>query len=364
MSSDIFNQLSLPIASLPLCAMSGSVVYGGDYHAFNTYSPIDGVKITSFVQADSDTFEKVTQASYEAHLLYKVFPAPLRGAFVKRIGELVKENKEALAYIITLEAGKIEQEALGEVQEWIDICDFAVGLSRQLYGLTMASERANHRLMETWHPLGVVGVISAFNFPMAVWAWNAMLAFVCGDSVVLKPSNKAPLCALACQHIVLKALADFPQFPQAISSLILGDRNSVLMMANDKRYNLVSATGSIAMGKSVSEKVGARLGRSLLELSGNNALIVTQKANIENALKATTFSAVGTTGQRCTSLRRLIIDESLVDSFCQELIHIYKSIKIGDPRDSANLMGPLIDKSAYEQMQEALQSAADRKSVV
>lgn len=376
MSVDLFKRLNLPIVNPPLCAMSGDEVFE-NVDTFDTFSPIDGAKIASFSMANAKTLSRVTQKSDEAFEIWRDIPAPKRGELVKRIGELVRENKKALASLITLEVGKSEQEALGEVQEWSDICDFAVGLSRQLYGLTMATEREDHRLMETWHPLGVVGVISAFNFPMAVWAWNAMIAFVCGDSVVVKPSNKAPLCALASHYIILQALEDFPAFPKAISSLILGDRTVVKMMAEDRHYALVSATGSIAMGKEVSALVGRRLGRSLLELSGNSALIVTKSADRTNALKAVTFSAVGTSGQRCTTLRRLIIQESIAHHFCTELIKIYKTIAIGDPRKSEYLMGPLVDKAAYHKMQEALREAiksggellyggerVDRKSVV
>jgi len=259
-----------------------------------------------------------------------------------------------LADLIVLETGKIIQEALGEVQEWVDVCDFAVGLSRQLYGLTIASERPGHRLMELWHPLGPVGVITAFNFPMAVWAWNAMIGLVCGDTIIWKPSEKAPLCAAACHQMVQNALATMPELPQDICAVTFGAKEIGQTLASNAKLPLISATGSVPMGRAVSAMVGKRLGRSLLELGGNNGMIVTPSANLDLAIRAVVFSAVGTCGQRCTTLRRLIIHRSLVSSFTERLQKIYATISIGNPTSEKHLVGPLIDKNAYEQMQEAL----------
>ena len=284
---------------------------------------------------------------------------------MRRIGTRFRERKSDLATVISWEAGKITSEALGEVQEVIDICDFAVGLSRQLHGLTIASERPNHRLAEQWHPLGPVGVITAFNFPMAVWAWNAALAWVCGDPVVWKPSEKTPLCALACQSVVASVLREMPQVPPAVSCVLLGGGAGVgAALADTPELPLISATGSTAMGRSVAPRVAARLGRSLLELGGNNGMLVAPSADLELAVRAIVFSAVGTCGQRCTSLRRLIVHESLAEGLVQRLQSVYERLPIGNPLTAGTLVGPLIDAHAGAAMQAALQRAQSGGGVV
>jgi aldehyde dehydrogenase (NAD+) len=288
---------------------------------------------------------------------YKVWaktPAPLRGDIVRQYGDVLRQNKEALGQLVSYEMGKSLQEGYGEVQEMIDICDFAVGLSRQLYGLTMHSERPNHRMYEQWHPLGIVGVISAFNFPVAVWAWNAMLAMVCGDVCVWKPSEKAPLCGVACQLLLQKVLKE-NDLPEGISCLVNGDYKVGEWMTNDTRMPLISATGSTRMGKIVSATVAGRLGRTILELGGNNAIIITPNADLEMVLVGAVFGAVGTCGQRCTSTRRLIIHESIYDKVKEQLASAYKQLKIGDPLDSNNHVGPLIDKDSVANYMKAIE---------
>lgn len=327
-------------------------------------SPIDGSKTAHFRLATPEQLNEQTKRACEAFKIWRNTPAPVRGQFVRRIGELARQYKNQLAQVITLEAGKILPEALGEVQEWIDVCDFAVGLSRQLHGLTIASERPGHRMMEQWHPLGPIAVISAYNFPMAVWSWNAMLGLVCGDAIVWKPSEKAPLCALAIQTIINRALNEMPEVPKDIASIIIGDGEIGKAMSHDKRYPLVSATGSTRMGKSVGEAVGARLGRSLLELGGNNAMIVSEHADIDLALRAIVFAAVGTAGQRCTSLRRIVVHHSVKNTLCEKLVQAYKSLRIGDPREDHILVGPLIDELSYANMQSALTMAKQQGGIV
>jgi aldehyde dehydrogenase (NAD+) len=282
-------------------------------------------------------------------------PAPKRGEIVRQIGDRLRQYKEPLGKLVTIEMGKIYQEGLGEVQEMIDICDFAVGLSRQLYGLTMHSERPHHRMYEQWHALGTIGVISAFNFPVAVWAWNAMLAAVCGDVCVWKPSEKTPLTAVACQHIVAQVLKE-NDLPEGIFNLIIGDAEIGALMANDRQVPLVSATGSTRMGKKVGEAVGRRLGRSLLELGGNNAIIITENANLEMALRATVFGAVGTCGQRCTSTRRLIVHESMYNEVKARLVKIYATLAIGNPLVASTLVGPLVDADAKNAFLNAIEA--------
>ncbi len=284
-------------------------------------------------------------------------PAPRRGELVRLLGEELRAAKEQLALLITLEAGKIVQESLGEVQEMIDICDFAVGLSRQLYGLSIASERPSHRMMEQWHPLGPVLVISAFNFPVAVWAWNAALALVCGDSVIWKPSEKTPLCAEAVMAIVQRALARFGDAPDHLVQLVQGDREVGESLVDDPRVALVSATGSTAMGRVVGPRVAMRFGRVLLELGGNNAAVVTPTADLELAARAILFSAAGTAGQRCTTLRRLIVHESIADRLIARVRSLFDSVQIGDPRDPSTLIGPLIDNAAFDTMRLVLPDA-------
>lgn len=325
-------------------------------------SPIDGKDLATL---RADTGEQVSAKIARAHaafLEWRKVPAPRRGELIRLFGEELRTHKETLGKIVTLEAGKILQEGLGEVQEMIDICDFAVGLSRQLYGLTIASERPGHRMMEVWHPLGVVGVISAFNFPVAVWAWNAALAFVCGNSVCWKPSEKTPLTALATHALFMKAVARFnlsgKDAPDGLAELIIGGRDSGAQMVADTRVALVSATGSTRMGRQVAEICAQRLSRSILELGGNNAMIVAPSADLEMAVRAITFSAVGTAGQRCTTLRRLFVHESIYTILVARLKKIYAALPIGSPLEKTTLVGPLIDRAAFDAMQAALAGAA------
>lgn len=316
-------------------------------------TPVDGKNIANVTITTKEQYEQVVTTAQEAYLVWREMPAPQRGEIVRQIGDKLREHKEALGKLVTYEMGKIYQEGLGEVQEMIDICDFAVGLSRQLYGLTMHSERPNHRMYEQWHPLGVVGIISAFNFPVAVWSWNAMIAAVCGDVMIWKGSEKTPLCGVAIQKIVAKVLKE-NNLPEGIFSLVTGDREVGEWMTEDERIPLISATGSIRMGKEVAKVVGGRLGKTILELGGNNAIIITENADIEMAIRATVFGAVGTCGQRCTSTRRLIIHESVYDQVKERLLSIYENINIGNPLEPETLVGPMIDQDAVDMMQNAL----------
>jgi aldehyde dehydrogenase (NAD+) len=320
-------------------------------------SPIDGAEIGRVAYDDAASVETKIAASVEAFKAWRDVPAPKRGELVRLFGEELRANKDALGRLVTLEAGKILQEGLGEVQEMIDICDFAVGLSRQLYGLTIASERPGHRMMETWHPAGPVAVISAFNFPVAVWCWNAALALVCGDSVIWKPSEKTPLTALATQALFERAAAKFGAAPENLSQVVLGLRDTGEMLAKDKRLPVVSATGSTRMGRELGPVVAQRFGKSILELGGNNAMIVTPSAKLDLATRAILFAAVGTAGQRCTSLRRLFVHESLYDKLVASLKKVYAGLPIGSPLEKGTLVGPLIDKAAFDGMQRALVSA-------
>jgi len=317
-------------------------------------SPTDGKKIASAKFATADDYEQVVQQAQTAFISWRKMPAPKRGEIVRQIGEALREHKNDLGTLVSYEMGKSLQEGLGEVQEMIDIADFAVGQSRQLYGLTMHSERPEHRMYEQYHPLGIVGIISAFNFPVAVWSWNAMLAWIAGDVCIWKPSEKTPLTAIACQHIAQEVFKR-NKIEEGVSCLIIGDRNIGELMANDTRVPLVSATGSTRMGKAVGAAVGARLGRSLLELGGNNAIIISEKADLDMALIGAVFGAVGTAGQRCTSTRRLIIHESVYEQFKQKLVAAYGQIKIGDPLDENNHMGPLIDQDAVKAYLDAIE---------
>jgi aldehyde dehydrogenase (NAD+) len=323
-----------------------------------TRSPIDGSTGPS-VAATADV-GAVVGRSVEAFHAWKRVPAPRRGELVRLLGEELRASKADLARLVTLEAGKIVSEGLGEVQEMIDICDFAVGLSRQLYGLTLASERPGHHMRETWQPLGPVAVISAFNFPVAVWAWNACLAFVCGDPVIWKPSEKTPLTALATQAILERALMRFGDAPDGLSQVVVGGREVGEALAADPRVPLVSATGSTRMGKAVAQTVAARLGRSLLELGGNNAMIVTPSSDLEMAVRAIAFSAVGTCGQRCTTLRRLLVHESVADALIARLRTAYETLPIGDPREAGTLVGPLIDADAARAFEASLAQAVEQ----
>lgn len=308
-------------------------------------SPIDGKPLAAVQMAGKDEYEWVVQKAAEAFPIWRKIPAPKRGEIIRQYGQKLREFKEPLGMLVSLEMGKILQEGLGEVQEMIDICDFAVGLSRQLYGLTMHSERPDHRMYEQWHPLGIVGIISAFNFPVAVWSWNAMLAAVCGDVCIWKPSEKTPLTAIACQHLLASVLRE-NNLPEGIFNLIIGGADVGELMSHDERVPLVSATGSTRMGKKVAAAVGARLGKSLLELGGNNAIIISKHANLDMALRAVLFGAVGTAGQRCTTTRRLIIHEDVYDTFRDKLVKAYGQITIGNPLLAGNLVGPLIDQDA------------------
>lgn len=321
----------------------------------SSLSPIDGDSLGEVSLTTRWEYEKLIEALSSGFLQWRKLPAPKRGEIVRKYGLALREHKEELGKLVSVEMGKSLQEGKGEVQEMIDICDFAVGLSRQLYGKTMASERPDHHMIERWHPLGIVGIITAFNFPVAVWSWNAMIALVCGNVCLWKPSEKTPLSALACQHLFQKVLdtndIDFP-----ISAIITGDKEPGQWMAEDKNIDLLSATGSVTMGRSVASTVGQRLGKVLLELSGNNAMIITPSANQKLALSAAVFGAVGTAGQRCTTTRRLIIHSSIFDSFTDRLVQAYSQIKIGDPLDTKNHMGPLIDQDAVDSYLRALDS--------
>lgn len=322
-------------------------------------SPSDGQHIASVYFANEQDYEQVIQTAQAAFVTWRTLPAPQRGEIVRQYGDALRKHKADLGALVSYEMGKILQEGLGEVQEMIDICDFAVGLSRQLYGLTMHSERPGHRMYEQWHPLGIVGIISAFNFPVAVWSWNAMIAAVCGDVCVWKPSEKTPLTAIAC-HKILEEVLKANQIPEGVFNLILGDYRIGSLMSNDKRVPLVSATGSTRMGKLVGEAVGKRLGRSLLELGGNNAIIITPDAKLDLALRAVVFGAVGTCGQRCTSTRRLIIHENIYEQVKQLLIQTYPKLPIGHPLEASTLVGPLIDQDAVAAFKQSIQELQEQ----
>jgi aldehyde dehydrogenase (NAD+) len=320
-------------------------------------SPIDGRIIGSVAIAPPAEVAAAIGRARDAFLAWRSVPPPRRGELVRLFGDVLRAEKEALGRLVSLEAGKILQEGLGEVQEMIDICDFAVGLSRQLYGLTIATERPGHRMMETWHPLGVVGVISAFNFPVAVWAWNACLAFVCGDSVVWKPSEKTPLTAVAVQALFERAAKRFGDAPVGLSQVVQGGRETGEALVDDARVSLLSATGSTAMGRAVAPRVAARFGRTLLELGGNNGMVVAPSADLALAERAIAFAAVGTAGQRCTTLRRLFVHESVYDPLVPRLKHVWASVPVGNPLEEGILVGPLIDEAAAEAMGSALEQA-------
>ncbi|MGY5047612.1 L-piperidine-6-carboxylate dehydrogenase [Streptomyces sp. 900105755] len=316
-------------------------------------TPVTGEHLFGLRAATATDVEEALAAARAAFLPWRTTPAPRRGDLVRRLGELLREHKSDLADLVTVEAGKIRSEALGEVQEMIDICDFAVGLSRQLYGRTIASERPGHRLAETWHPLGVVGVVSAFNFPVAVWSWNTAVALVCGDTVVWKPSELTPLTALACHHLLTRA-AEETGAPRDVHRLLLGDRTVGERLVDDLRVALVSATGSTRMGREVGPRVAARFGRSLLELGGNNAAIVAPSADLDLAVQSIVFAAAGTAGQRCTTLRRLIVHREVADTLAERLTTVYGRLPVGNPFDPATLVGPLITTGALDRMRHAL----------
>lgn len=325
----------------------------------DSFSPVDGGKIGSVTETDTAAYEALIGKAQEAFSVWRMWPAPKRGEIVRQVGDALRTHKEALGKLVSYEMGKSLQEGYGEVQEMIDICDFAVGLSRQLYGLTMHSERPAHRMYEQWHPLGIVGIISAFNFPVAVWSWNAALAWVCGNVTIWKPSEKTPLCGIAVQKIVAEVFAK-NQVPEGVNGLVQGGREVGEWISKDTRIPLVSATGSTRMGKALSATVAARLGKSILELGGNNAIIISKDADLDMALIGSVFGAVGTAGQRCTTTRRLIIHESVYETFKQELIKAYGQLRIGDPLDTHNHVGPLIDTDAVNMYLSAIKQCKEQ----
>ena len=332
-------------------------------------APRDGAVYAHLASHTGAQAQALVEQAHNAFLPWRGTPAPVRGELVRRLGQKLRQHKEALGLLVSLEAGKVRSEGLGEVQEMIDICDFAVGLSRQLHGLTIASERPGHRMMETWHPMGVVGVVSAFNFPVAVWTWNAALALVCGNAVVWKPSEKTPLCAIACHHLLQQTMDEFASecgvaVPDGLATLLLGGRDMGELLARSPRVPVVSATGSTRMGRAVAVDVAQRFGRSILELGGNNAMVVMPSADLELAARAITFAAVGTAGQRCTTLRRLIVHRDVAAPLLARLEKIYASVRIGDPLADGVLVGPLVDRAAYEQMQNALAQAREQGGAV
>jgi aldehyde dehydrogenase (NAD+) len=349
---DVLQQLG--IADQNSGASTGINWAEGNGKVVTSFSPVDGKKIAEVSSCTNEAYEQIIQTAEKAFLEWRMWPSPKRGDIVRQIGDELRKNKEALGKLVSYEMGKSLQEGYGEVQEMIDICDFAIGLSRQLHGLTMHSERPGHRMYEQWHPLGIVAVISAFNFPVAVWSWNAMLAWVCGDVIVWKPSEKTPLCAVACQNIIAKVFKQ-NNVPEGVCNLVVGERDLGERIATDKRIPLVSATGSTRMGKAVGAAVGARLGRSLLELGGNNAIIISKDADLEMALVGCLFGAVGTAGQRCTTTRRLIIQEDVYDQFKNKLVNAYQQLRIGNPLDEKNHVGPLIDKDAVQSYSNAIE---------
>jgi aldehyde dehydrogenase (NAD+) len=332
--------------------------------AISIQSPIDGCELARLAETPLSDVDKIIDQAQAAFLLWRNIPAPKRGELIRLFGEELRAEKENLAHIVTLESGKILEEGRGEIQEMIDMCDFAVGLSRQLYGLTIVSERSQHRMMETWHPLGIVGIITPFNFPAAVWAWNACLALICGNSLIWKPSAKTSLTALACQNLLLKAVQQFGAAPPHLHQVLLGNEIIAQMVVDSPRIPLISATGSTRMGKYVGPKVAARFGKVLLELGGNNAMIVAPSADQSLALQAILFSAVGTAGQRCTSLRRIFVHDSIYTSLVQKLKKNYETLPIGNPLEKGTLVGPLIDQASFQHMQNALTTSQKEGGVV
>jgi len=359
-SFDLFGDLSMSKALLERLGVSAQHYTHGDHLV---HSPIDGSQLGSVALESAAEVEQKISRAERAFQAWRAVPAPRRGELVRLLGEELRAHKADLGELVSWEAGKITQEGLGEVQEMIDICDFAVGLSRQLYGLTIASERPGHHMRETWQPLGVVGIISAFNFPVAVWSWNAALALVCGNPVIWKPSEKTPLTALACQALFEKALARFGEAPADLSQVVIGDRAAGEALVDDPRVALVSATGSTRMGREVGPRVAARFGRSILELGGNNAMVLAPSADLDMAVRAILFSAVGTAGQRCTTLRRLIAHRSVKDEIVARLKTAYAKVRIGHPLQG-NLIGPLIDAASFQAMQGALEQARGEGGVV
>ena len=352
-SSELLKTLGIDPGQAHAGGFDGEWIGSGS--DLDVHTPINGARIATVRQVTEDEYDRIAGRAHEAFLKWRRLPAPKRGEVVRQLGNKLRSLKSELGALVTLEMGKIAAEGEGEVQEMIDICDFACGLSRQLYGLTMGSERPDHRMAEQWHPLGVVGVISAFNFPVAVWSWNAAIAAVCGDAVLWKPASKTPLTAIACTHIAEQVCRENDVDP-AIFALTVGKGSTVGdRLLHDKRLPLVSATGSCRMGYRVGQVVGQRLGRTILELGGNNAIIVTPHANLDMALRAILFGAVGTAGQRCTSTRRIIVHETVREELVKRLTRAYEGVNIGDPRNAKTLMGPLVDHAAVETMQQAIQ---------
>ncbi|NDP38328.1 MAG: aldehyde dehydrogenase family protein [Rhodoferax sp.] len=355
----LLQRLNIPLLANGVSLLSHAPDGPGPAAFLRCCSPIDGAVIAEVPRMTPAQADAAAERAHAAYLRWRLVPAPRRGELVRLLGDELRAHKQALAELVTLEVGKVSAEGLGEVQEMIDICDFAVGLSRQLHGLTIASERPGHRMMETWQPLGVVGVITAFNFPVAVWAWNAALALVCGDAVLWKPSEKAPLCALAVQALFERACQRFGEsdLTRDLSQVVLGLADVGQALVEHPRLALISATGSTGMGRAVGQRVAARFGRCLLELGGNNAIIVTPSADLDLAVRAVAFAAAGTAGQRCTSARRLVVHEAVYDALLGRLQGAYASFKIGAPQDEGTLLGPLIDQAAFAAMQAALAQA-------
>src|SRR5665213_1380553 len=338
---------SLKIHTLNKGVSTGTKWINSTGEIINSFSPVDGEKIGAVGATDPKSYDHMIQTAQKAFMEWRLWPAPKRGDIVRQIADQLRKNKEDLGKLVSYEMGKSLQEGMGEVQEMIDICDFALGLSRQLYGLTMHSERPGHRMYEQYHPLGIVGIISAFNFPVAVWSWNSLVAMVCGDVCIWKPSEKTPLCAIACQRLISKIFKE-NNVPEGVCNLVIGGREIGEWLSNEPKIALVSATGSTRMGKAVSAAVGARLGKCLLELGGNNAIIISKEADLNIALVGCLFGAVGTAGQRCTTTRRLIIHEDVYDNFKRKLIAAYKQLKTGNPLNEGIHVGPLIDKDAVK----------------
>ncbi len=356
MQKDVLNRLGIKESNPGVYARTWT---GGNGESFESINPSTGTPIARIIGSSPEDYTRAVESAVRAFNNWRAIPAPQRGDIVREIGQVLRAHKSDLGLLVTLEVGKPISEGEGEVQEMIDMCDFAVGLSRQLYGLTMPSERAAHRLSEQWHPLGSVGIITAFNFPVAVWAWNAALAAVCGNTMIWKPSPSAPLTAIAVHHLVDQVMAE-RGFGGVFNLCISADASVGRWMAEERQLPLISATGSCPMGRSVAQSVGARLGRSLLELGGNNAIIISETADLDLALRGVLFAAVGTSGQRCTTLRRLILHESIAERFLEQLVRAYESIAIGDPWEKGVLMGPLISETAIEAMMRALEVALEQ----
>jgi aldehyde dehydrogenase (NAD+) len=354
--SDILKKLEIDVNGVNPGISTGTSFMTGAGAALDSYSPADGKKIASIGTASHEEYEAVIKKAEAAYAEWRLVPAPKRGEVVRQLGDEFRKYKNELGALVSYEMGKSYQEGLGEVQEMIDICDFAVGLSRQLYGLTMHSERPSHRMYEQWHPLGIVGIITAFNFPVAVWSWNTALAWICGDVCIWKPSDKTPLCSLACQKITARVF-ERNQVPEGVSCIVNGDYKVGEWLTQDHRVPLISATGSVRMGKIVGAAVAQRLGKSLLELGGNNAIIVSEHANLDLAIRGVLFGAVGTAGQRCTTTRRIIVHESIYDTFTSKLKTAYGQLKIGNPLDPSMHVGPLIDQQAVNAYLNAIEKA-------